>query len=153
MPNIFLQEIFYDALVHLKCSFAWRSILQSHDVINRGAIWRVANEFSIDVWNHRWLPKSGHSKIISPRQDAEVSRVHGLFYPHTRVWDLGLLERWFLPWEAEMIKHIHVFEAGGDDMLVWPLTPDGNYSVISAYRMLATKSNSQNPSSSSPSDS
>ena len=52
-----------------------------------------------------------------------------------------------------MIKHIHVFEAGGDEMLVWPLTPDGNYIVRSAYRMLATKSNSHNPSSSSPSDS
>ena len=34
VPNIFLQEIFYDAPVHLKCSFAWRSILQSRDAIN-----------------------------------------------------------------------------------------------------------------------
>ena len=153
MPNIFLQEIFYDAPVHLKCSFAWKSILKSRDAINRGAIWRVANGFSIDVWNHRWLLESGHSKIISPRRDAEVSRVHGLIYPDTTVWDPGLSERWFLPWEAEMIKHIHVSEAGRDDMLVWPLTPDGNYSVRSAYRMLATKSNSHNPSSSSPNDS
>ncbi|XP_050290307.1 uncharacterized protein LOC126728544 [Quercus robur] len=51
-----------------------------------------------------------------------------------------------------MIKQIYVHEAGGDNVRVWPLTPDGNYSVRSAYRMLAADGNNQNPSSSSPSE-
>ena len=38
-----------DAPVHPNCSFAWRSILQAREVINRGAIWRVGNELSIDI--------------------------------------------------------------------------------------------------------
>ena len=44
-----------DASVHPNCSFAWRSILQAREIINRGAIWRVGNGLSIDIWNHRWL--------------------------------------------------------------------------------------------------
>ena len=50
-----------------------------------------------------------------------------------------------------MIKQIYVYDGDGDDVLVWPLTPDGNYTV-SAYRMLAAEGISQNSSSSSLSD-
>ena len=78
--------------------------------------------------------------------------MHELFYPDTRVREPGLLERCFLPWEAEMIKRIYVHERGGDNVLLWPLTSNGNYSVRSAYRMLAAEGINQNPSSSSPSE-
>ena len=49
-----------------------------------------------------------------------------------------------------MIKQIYVHEVGGDDVLVWPLTPDGNYSVRSVYRMLTVEGINQNLTSSSP---
>ena len=32
-----------DAPIHPKCSYAWRSILQAHGVINKRAIWLVEN--------------------------------------------------------------------------------------------------------------
>ena len=51
-----------------------------------------------------------------------------------------------------MIKRIYVHDGDGDDVLVWPLTPDGNYTVRSAYRMLAAEGISQISSSSSLSD-
>ena len=70
--------------------------------------------------------------------------MHELFYPDTRVWNSGLLERCFLPWEVEMIKQIYVHEGAGDDVLVWPLTPNGNYSVRSVYRMLGAKGIKEN---------
>ena len=38
-----------DSPIHPKCSYAWRSILQARDVINKWAIWRVGNGQLIDV--------------------------------------------------------------------------------------------------------
>ena len=138
-----------DANVHPRCSYACWSILQACDVINKRAVWRVGDGSTIDVWGHRWLPALDHNKVISPRLDSLVMHVKDLFYPGTRIWDSGLLERTFLPWDAEMIKVIPVSEGWVADLLNWPLTPDGNYSVKSAYRMLMDEVSSQEPGTSS----
>ena len=46
------------------------------------------------------------------------------------------LEECFLPWEAEMVARIPLYDDWDKDILIWPLTLDGEYSVHSAYRML-----------------
>ena len=83
------------------------------DVINIGAIWRVGNGEIIDVWKHRWLPDLACSKIVSPRVSSFVNWVCDLFYPNTRIWDLGKLEVCFLPLEAELVGKILVNEDFG----------------------------------------
>ena len=70
-----------DAPIHPKCSYAWRSILQVHDVINKEAIWRVGNGELIGIWRHRWLPDLTHSKIISPRANTSVVWVCEIISP------------------------------------------------------------------------
>ena len=45
----FPNDSILDAPIHLKCSYAWKSILQACEVINKGAIWRVGNGQMIDV--------------------------------------------------------------------------------------------------------
>lgn len=62
---------------------------------------------------------------------------------------MGLLERTFMPWEAELIKLIPVSEGWVKDLLIWPLTLDGNYRVRSAYHMLSVEESSQEPGPSS----
>ena len=73
-----------DAPISPKSSYAWRSILQGRDVINKGAIWRVGNGELIDIWRQRWLPDLHHSKIISSQANTFVNRVSELFVPHTK---------------------------------------------------------------------
>ncbi|XP_050267990.1 uncharacterized protein LOC126712626 [Quercus robur] len=94
-----------DASVPQKCSYAWRSILQAREVIEKCAIWRVGSGHGIDVWKHRWLPNPTYNKIVSPRRESSVSRVSELFYPNIRIWDPGKLEENFYPWEAEMKRY------------------------------------------------
>lgn len=106
-----------DAPIHPKCSYAWRSLLQAHDVIDKGAIWRVRNGESIDIWSHQWLPDLAHGKIISPRIDTSVALVCDLFHTGTKIWDPGKLELCFLPWEAELVQQIQVCANGEED--VW----------------------------------
>lgn len=38
-----------------------------------------------------------------------------------------------------MVSRIYISETCDEDLLVWPLTPDGHYSVQSAYFLLATE--------------
>ena len=112
-------------------------------------MWRVGDGCSIDIWGHRWLSDQANSTIISRRNNSTVRHVKGLFYPGTRIWDLRLLERMFVPWEVELIKLILVSEGCVEDLLIWPLTLDENYSVQSAYRMLVEEASSQDLGSSS----
>ena len=144
----FLNCSVLDALIHLKRSYAWRSILQAREVIEKCAIWRVGSGLQIEVWKHRWLPDPCYSKIINPGADSSISRVCDLFCSNTRTWDPGKLAATFYPWEAKMVSRGHVSEVCEEDLLVWPFTTDGNYSVKNAYRLLASDEWNANPSSS-----
>ena len=55
----------------------------------------------------------------------------------------------FLPWEAEIVSQIQVCMVGKEDVLIWPLTIDGEYSVRSAYHFLVAAEDYLVPSSSS----
>ena len=107
-----------EAPKHLKCSYAYRSILQARDVINKGAILRVGNGELIDVWKHQWLPDPTCSKIISPRVSSSVTWVYDLFYPNIRIWDPGKLEGCFLLWEAKLMGRIPISEGWDEDILI-----------------------------------
>lgn len=79
---------------------------------------------------------------------SSVTWVSELFYPNTIVWDPGKLEELFYPWEAELVSRIQVSEGCNEDLLVWPLTANGAYSVWSAYRFLALAKANNSPCSS-----
>ena len=49
-----------------------------------------------------------------------------------------------------MVGRMHVSEGWNEDILIWPLTPDPEYSVKSAYRMLVDAKKLSMPSSSVP---
>ena len=78
----FPQGSILAALVPQKCSYAWRSILQAQEVIEKCAIWRVGSGHAIEVWNHRWLPDPTYNKIISPLGES-ITQVSELFYLNT----------------------------------------------------------------------
>ena len=101
----------------------------------------------IDIWSHSWLPDVGQSRVILPRSGAGAEKVCDLFYPNSKIWDPGLIQHIFYPWEAEKILNIHVSEVNTEDTLVWPLSPDGDYSVKSAYRLLTAEVTNGLPSS------
>ena len=38
-------------------SYAWRSIIRDREVIKKGAIWRIVDGKSVDIWANSWLPR------------------------------------------------------------------------------------------------
>ena len=75
-----------------------------------------------------------------------------LFIPGTKVWNKELIEQDLLPWEAESIQSILVSHFPMEDLFIWPLTNDGNYSVKSTYQLLSSEIRSALPSSSETED-
>ena len=128
----------FDAPIHPKCSYAWKSILQAREVIQHGAVWRVGNGHLIDIWNHRWLSEHTPGLVMSPRLDVNLNKVSDLLLHNPKQWNTDLLDRVFYPWEANEIKRIYLSEDTVEDKLIWPLTPSGVYSVKSAYHMLSS---------------
>ena len=58
--------------------------------------------------------------MISPQWDQSLQVVSDLFLPGTRRWDEELVDCNFYPWEAEIIKGIHVSQVVDTDTLVCP---------------------------------
>ena len=87
----FLGGNILDAPTPTKCSYAWKSILQSRKVIQKGAIWRVGDGWRISIWEHSWLPTLGMSRVVSPKIDVGLNRVCDLLYPGTKIWNVEVL--------------------------------------------------------------
>lgn len=73
---------------------------------------------------------------MSSRTDASINTVSDLFHPNSKAWNSNLIESLFCPWETTVINRIHVSEVSNVDTLMWPLTPDEEYSIKTAYRLL-----------------
>ena len=99
----------------------------------------------INIWSDRWLPSDGGGRILSPQMDLSLNVVHDLFSPGTTLWNEELLDVNFYPWEAEAIKNIYISQIETADALIWPHTFDGEYSVQSAYRLLVTTQQQDQP--------
>ena len=118
-------------------SYAWKSILYGHDVINDGACWRVGNGKSIKIWQHHWLPRKHLTKILSPMVETmEEATVDCLINEETRTWNVAMIDGIFAPQEAEEIKNIPLAREDTEDSLYWPWEHDGRYSCKTGYRFL-----------------
>lgn len=47
-------------------SYAWQSILEGRDVIQRGARWWTENGKNVKIWQLQWLPKKHPPLVCSP---------------------------------------------------------------------------------------
>ena len=122
-------------------SYAWKSILKGRDVIQKGATWRVGDGKMIKIWGDNWLPSLSSAKITTPVLfGQENSSVEVLINPVTRSWRTEVIEHVFSTQEAETIKGIPLSSTSQKDVLVWPFTPSGTYSVKSGYRFLVDNS-------------
>ena len=126
-----------DAKDSASASYAWRSILKGRDVIQKGALWRVGDGQQIRIWKDNWLPLRGLAKVSSPQlQGQENSSVAVLINESTRSWRTEVIEHVFVLAEAAAIKSSPLPSSNQRDKLIWPFTPNGQYTVKSGYRFL-----------------
>uniref|UniRef100_A0A2N9H0N4 RNase H type-1 domain-containing protein n=1 Tax=Fagus sylvatica TaxID=28930 RepID=A0A2N9H0N4_FAGSY len=119
-----------DASARRRGSYAWQSILKARDIITKGACWRVGDGAKIKIWNSRWLPEPHHWKILSPLPDSlQTSIVSKLILPSPQRWNIELIDRMFLPYDATAIQCIPLSERRPNDNLIWPGSKTGRYTI------------------------
>ena len=115
-------------------------ILKTRYLIAEGARYRVGNGQTIRIYQDRWLPGDGLGKVISPPSLLSAdARVANIIDADLGWWNVYLLERVFLLFEAQKIKSIPLCLIPQEDTLVWPKTKDGQYSVKLGYQLLCAK--------------
>nr|POE50682.1 putative ribonuclease h protein [Quercus suber] len=85
------------------------------------------------------LPYKKYQTWVSSHvvQGFEDMRVSELIDPVSRKWDQNLLHGLFTPHEAEIIASIPLCLTKEEDVVVWPFTPSGCYTVKSSSKFLA----------------
>ena len=144
-PNCSILEALYSNTE----SYAWRSILKGRDLLLKRVRWRVGCGEAISVWKDAWLPSTTQPWVSSPIvQGFEGMKVSDLIDPATNKWDQNLLHGLFIPHEVELITSIPLCLNKVEDVVVWPFTPSGCYTVKSGSKFVAAKHlGSQQPSS------
>ena len=107
--------------------------MAAQHLVKKGIRWNAGNGDSIRVWGDKWLPSLSTFRITSPRQFLQAK---------TRVSEL-------ISHEAELIKSIPLSSRLPEDTIVLVATPNGLFTVWSAYRLAMEESRSSNRGSSS----
>ena len=127
---------FVDASLGRNPSFAWRSIMATQDIVQKGRQWQVGNGRSIMIWKDKWLPSPSTYEVVSPvNYKPEDSRVAELIDEEKGAWKTDLVSNVFFPHEADLIYGIALCANMPEDKQVWVLTNNGLFSVCSAYKL------------------
>jgi ribonuclease HI len=123
-----------EATMGRRPSFAWRSIHGSCDLLKEGLIWRVGNGYSIKIWKDRWLPNPTTYQVFSPPTilDPNAS-VNELLDGDSKWWNSQLVESIFSAEESQLILSIPPSSTNQPDTLIWRGSPNGCFTVRSAY--------------------
>ena len=118
-------------------SYAWCSIICGREVIKKGAIWRIRDGKSVDIWANSWLPRKYSPRVLSLQPEALIgAKVCSLIDKEQRQWKTEVLENMLLRFDVEIIQAIPLCRTNLSSVLMWPYNPKGEYTVKSGYQFL-----------------
>lgn len=132
----FPNYMFKEAKLGRRPSYVWRSILAASKVVERGSRWCIGNGESVQIWKDRWIPNPDSFRVISPvGAHSGMERVSSLLDIERRGWDVERVRNTFISHEAEVILSIPISVGLLADSLLWAGTPNGKFTVKSAYKV------------------
>jgi hypothetical protein len=105
------------------------------NLVKEGVRWNVGDGKKIKLLTDNWIPncKPGSFNLLSPVPDGAT--VDLLIDEDLRSWDVDLVRSVFEEDVANLVLQIPISQRGGDDVIAWPLTRFGDYTVSSAYNL------------------
>ncbi|KAL0007018.1 hypothetical protein SO802_008520 [Lithocarpus litseifolius] len=127
-------------------SYAWHSIIRGREVIKKGAIWRIGDGQSVDIWADSWLPRKYSPRVLSLRPEIMIgAKVCSLIDMEQKQWRTEVLDNMMLRFEVEIIRTIPLCRTNQLDVLTWPYNPKGEYTVKSGYQFLQSEFQNTQP--------
>ncbi|XP_021826059.1 uncharacterized protein LOC110766949 [Prunus avium] len=116
------------------CSSAWRGVLYGISTLSKGLKWRVGSGENVRFWTDNWLscgPLQQHA-LFDLAEDMLQLNVSDFLDNGT--WELNCLRECLPDNIIQIILSTHAgFPGSGVDKNIWRLTPNGDFSVKSAY--------------------
>ena len=100
----------------------------------------MGDGIQIKIYEANWLPGETQGYVVSPPiPTLSLATVSALIDPLTYSWNSHTIDSTFLPFEAEQIKSIPLGIIKQPDLLYWPWSRDGSYSVSTGYQWLCAE--------------
>lgn len=114
----------------------WTSVLKVRPLLVSAIAYQIVDDSS-SVWSTPWFHgwEGIYDNLIIQQQPFTYpAQVKDLWIPGQKRWNANLINSLFSPAVADSILQTPIITAAGQDILVWKLTPAGQFSPKSAYR-------------------
>ncbi|KAL0410572.1 UNVERIFIED_CONTAM: hypothetical protein Slati_3646900 [Sesamum latifolium] len=125
----------FEARVAAGCSFTWRSILATRNLIASGSRWKIGSGQQIRVWLDRWIPRPISFRVITAPNTLGLQATVSELIDERGDWDVTLIRKIFRIEDVDVILNIPV-AVGSSDLLRWHFKNHGSYSVRSGYNLM-----------------
>ncbi|GAA0176088.1 hypothetical protein LIER_29144 [Lithospermum erythrorhizon] len=130
------ETSFWDASLRSNPSYAWRSILQSREILRKGCRWKVGDGHIVRIWQDSWVTDDKANELLSPPPTGfENARVSLFMDNHNRKWDEEFIRELFCPVEAELILAMLFPNIGVGDIAIWAHSANGLFEVKKEYHL------------------
>ncbi|XP_062100071.1 uncharacterized protein LOC133805941 [Humulus lupulus] len=134
----FPQGNFLSAKLGGSPSFIWRSIMEAHHVVKKGATVRIGSGETVSILSDPWLPDIANSFIQTTHPALNDKKVSQLMVRGSNMWDNDILLDIFSDRDINLITTIPINEEDADAWY-WKLDHRGIYTVKSAYALIQSE--------------
>ncbi|KAL0445036.1 UNVERIFIED_CONTAM: putative mitochondrial protein [Sesamum latifolium] len=125
-----------EARLGARPSYTWRSIWVALDLFRADCCWRIGTGHAVNIWQDPWIPRTPSFRIITPQpSNCPWMNVSNLLLTSTREWNEVVISALFWPEDRDYILQIPLSFSSVPDLLIWHYSPNGIFSVRSAYHL------------------
>ncbi|CAL5441577.1 unnamed protein product [Camellia sinensis] len=131
----FPSSDFWHASKGSRASWAWASLLEGHNILQRGSRWKISNGASVKFWEDKWVATAKDFRIKSPKPTGcPISKVTDAINSTTNSWNVGLLQSMISSSDVRNVCALPISFGNTEDAIIWYHDPKGLYQVKFGYQ-------------------